>query len=217
MRLGLSPATALPLRKLRATPVVDEDELLVARLRAGDEQAFVELVARHHTAMVRIACSFVSSTAVAEEVAQDTWLGVLRGIDGFAGRSSFRTWLLRILVNRARSTGVREHRSVAVGDAVPAVDRSRFDASGAWASPPQHWVEDSEARLLAEGLADQIQAALGELPARQREVVVLRDVDGLSGPEVCDVLEISEANQRVLLHRGRSHLRQALESELGGL
>jgi RNA polymerase sigma-70 factor (ECF subfamily) len=217
MRLGLSPATALPLRKLRATPVVDEDELLVARLRAGDEQAFVELVARHHTAMVRIACSFVSSTAVAEEVVQDTWLGVLRGIDGFAGRSSFRTWLLRILVNRARSTGVREHRSVAVGDAVPAVDRSRFDASGAWASPPQHWVEDSEARLLAEGLADQIQAALGELPARQREVVVLRDVDGLSGPEVCDVLEISEANQRVLLHRGRSHLRQALESELGGL
>jgi RNA polymerase sigma-70 factor (ECF subfamily) len=217
MRLGLSPATALPLRKLRGTPVVDEDELLVARLRAGDEQAFVELVARHHTAMVRIACSFVSSTAVAEEVVQDTWLGVLRGIDGFAGRSSFRTWLLRILVNRARSTGVREHRSVAVGDAVPAVDRSRFDASGAWASPPQHWVEDSEARLLAEGLADQIQAALGELPARQREVVVLRDVDGLSGPEVCDVLEISEANQRVLLHRGRSHLRQALESELGGL
>jgi RNA polymerase sigma-70 factor (ECF subfamily) len=217
MRLGLSPATALPLRKLRATPVVDEDGLLVARLRAGDEQAFVQLVARHHTAMVRIACSFVSSTAVAEEVVQDTWLGVLRGIDGFAGRSSFRTWLLRILVNRARSTGVREHRSVAVGDAGPAVDRSRFDASGAWASPPQHWVEDSDERLLAEGLADQIQAALGELPARQREVVVLRDVDGLSGPEVCDVLEISEANQRVLLHRGRSHLRQALESELGGL
>jgi RNA polymerase sigma-70 factor (ECF subfamily) len=215
--LGLSPAIAVPLRKLRATPVVDEDERLLARLRAGDEQAFVELVARHRTAMVRIACSFVSSTAVAEEVVQDTWLGVLRGIDGFAGRSSFRTWLLRILVNRARSTGVREHRSVAVGDAGPAVDRSRFDASGAWASPPQHWVEDSEERLLAESLADQIQAALGELPARQREVVVLRDVDGLSGPEVCDVLEISEANQRVLLHRGRSHLRQALESELGGL
>jgi len=196
---------------------MDEDEELVARLRAGDEQAFVALVSRHHAAMVRVASSFVSSAAVAEEVVQDTWLGVLRGIDGFAGRSSFRTWLLRILVNRARSTGVREHRSVAVGDAGPAVDRSRFDASGAWMSPPQHWVEDSEDRLLAEGLADQIHVALGELPARQREVVVLRDVDGLSGPEVCDVLEISEANQRVLLHRGRSHLRQALESELGGL
>ena len=215
--MGLIPAIAVPLRKRRATPAMDEDEELVARLRAGDEQAFVALVSRHHAAMVRVASSFVSSAAVAEEVVQDTWLGVLRGIDGFAGRSSFRTWLLRILVNRARSTGVREHRSVAVGDAGPAVDRSRFDASGAWMSPPQHWVEDSEDRLLAEGLADQIHVALGELPARQREVVVLRDVDGLSGPEVCDVLEISEANQRVLLHRGRSHLRQALESELGGL
>lgn len=196
---------------------MDEDEELVARLRAGDEQAFVALVSRHHAAMVRVAGSFVSSPAIAEEVVQDTWLGVLRGIDGFAGRSSFRTWLLRILVNRARSTGVREHRSIAVGDAGPVVDRSRFDASGAWMSPPQHWVEDSDDRLLAEGLADQLQVALGELPARQREVVVLRDVDGLSGREVCDVLEISEANQRVLLHRGRSHLRQALESELGSL
>ncbi len=93
--------------------------------------------------MLRLARSLVSSTAVAEEVVQDTWLGVLRGIDGFAGRSSFRTWLLRILVNRARSTGVREHRSVAIGDAGPVVDRARFDASGAWMSPPQHWVEDS--------------------------------------------------------------------------
>jgi RNA polymerase sigma-70 factor (ECF subfamily) len=217
MRVGLIPAIAVPLRRRRATPVMDEDEELVARLRAGDEQAFVALVSRHHAAMVRVAGSFVSSPAIAEEVVQDTWLGVLRGIDGFAGRSSFRTWLLRILVNRARSTGVREHRSVAVGDAGPVVDRSRFDASGAWMSPPQHWVEDSDDRLLAEGLADQIQTALGELPARQREVVVLRDVDGLSGREVCDVLEISEANQRVLLHRGRSHLRQALESGFGGL
>jgi RNA polymerase sigma-70 factor (ECF subfamily) len=213
----LSAAIAVPLRKRRATPAMDEDEELVARLRAGDEQAFVALVSRHHAAMVRVAGSFVSSPAIAEEVVQDTWLGVLRGIDGFAGRSSFRTWLLRILVNRARSTGVREHRSIAVGDAGPVVDRSRFDASGAWMSPPQHWVEDSDDRLLAEGLADQLQVALGELPARQREVVVLRDVDGLSGREVCDVLEISEANQRVLLHRGRSHLRQALESELGSL
>ncbi len=217
MRVGLSAAIAVPLRKRRATPAMDEDDELVARLRAGDEQAFVALVSRHHAAMVRVAGSFVSSPAIAEEVVQDTWLGVLRGIDGFAGRSSFRTWLLRILVNRARSTGVREHRSVAVGDAGPVVDRSRFDASGAWMAPPQHWVEDSDDRLLAEGLADQLQTALGELPARQREVVVLRDVDGLSGREVCDVLEISEANQRVLLHRGRSHLRQALENELGGL
>jgi RNA polymerase sigma-70 factor (ECF subfamily) len=177
----------------------------------------VLLVARHHDAMVRLASSFVSSRAVAEEVVQDTWLGVLRGIDGFAGRSSFRTWLLRILVNRARSTGVRERRSVAIGDAGPVVDRSRFDASGAWMSPPEHWVEDSDDRLLAQGLTDELHAALVELPPHQREVVMLRDVDGLSGQEVCEVLEISEANQRVLLHRGRSRLRQVLEDELGGM
>jgi RNA polymerase sigma-70 factor (ECF subfamily) len=212
---------ALPLlyRRRGATAAgrdaADEDAELVARLRAGEEEAFVALAARHHAAMLGLARTYVSSTTVAEEVVQDTWLGVLRGLDGFAGRSSFRTWLMTILVNRARSTGVREHRSVAVGDAGPAVDSSRFDVSGAWMSPPQHWIEDSEDRLLAQGLAPRIRTALQELPPRQREVVMLRDVDGLSSREVCEVLEISDANQRVLLHRGRSHLRQALEDELG--
>jgi len=215
MRVGLIPAISVPRRRHRAAQPPDEDAELVARLRAGDEQAFVALVTRHHAAMLRLASSFVSSTAVAEEVVQDTWVGVLRGIDGFAERSSFRTWLLRILVNRARSTGVRERRSVAVGDAGPVVDRSRFDASGAWMSPPQHWIEDSDDRMQAQALAGHIKKTLGELPARQREVVVLRDVDGLSSDEVCEVLEISDANQRVLLHRGRSHLRQALEAEMG--
>jgi len=171
----------------------------------------VSLVARHHALMLRLANSFVSSRAVAEEVVQDTWMGVLRGIDGFAGRSSFKTWLLRILVNRARTTGMRERRSVAIGDAAPAVDASRFDASGAWSSPPQHWVEDSDDRMLAQSLAQRIEQGLAQLPERQREVVTMRDVDGLSSREVCEVLDISEANQRVLLHRGRSHLRQALE------
>ena len=165
--------------------------------------------------MLRLARTYVASQAIAEEVVQDTWLAVLRGLGGFAGRSSFRTWLLAILVNRARSTGVREHRSVAVGDAGPVVDRSRFDTSGAWMSPPQHWVEDSDDRMLAEGVAERIQSVLQDLPERQREVVMLRDVDGLSGQEVCEVLQISEANQRVLLHRGRSRLRAALEAELG--
>jgi RNA polymerase sigma-70 factor (ECF subfamily) len=213
--VGLIPAIVAPRHGRRDPQPPDEDAELLERLRAGDEQAFVALVARHHAAMLRLANSFVSSTAVAEEVVQDTWVGVLRGIDGFAGRSSFRTWLLRILVNRARSTGVREHRSVAVGDAGPVVDRSRFDASGAWMSPPQHWIEDSEDRMHAQALAGHIQKTLDELPERQREVIVLRDVDGLSSHEVCDVLEISDANQRVLLHRGRSHLRQALEAEMG--
>ncbi len=216
MHLGLIAAIVLPRRGRRRTPSEDADGELVARLRAGEEQAFLALVERHNASMLRIAGSLVSSSAIAEEVVQDTWLAVLRGIDGFAGRSAFRTWLLRILVNRATSTGMRERRSVAVGDAGPVVDRARFDASGAWMSPPQHWVEEAEERMLAQGLAQQIHAALGELPALQREVVLLRDVDGLSGAEVCEVLEISEANQRVLLHRGRSRLRQALEDELGG-
>jgi len=176
----------------------------------------VELVSRHQASLLRLARTHVSSGALAEEVAQDTWLAVLCGLDGFAERSTFRTWLLQILVNRARSTGVREHRSVAIGDAGPAVDASRFDASGAWMSPPQHWVEDSDDRLAAQTLAVPIRTALDQLPPRQREVVLLRDVDGLSGQEVCEVLEISEANQRVLLHRGRSRLRQAIETELAG-
>jgi RNA polymerase sigma-70 factor, ECF subfamily len=161
--------------------------------------------------MLRLAATFVPSAAIAEEVVQDTWLAVLRGIDEFAGRSSFKTWLLRILVNRAKSTGMRERRSVAIDDARPAVDRSRFDASGAWMSPPQHWIEDSEDRMLADGLERKLHLALERLPSRQRAVVALRDIDGLSSKEVCTVLEISEGNQRVLLHRGRGQLRRAVE------
>jgi RNA polymerase sigma-70 factor (ECF subfamily) len=214
-RVGVIGSGAMLRLARRRSASPDADGELLARLRAGEEEAFVLLVARHHSTMMRLARSLVSSSAVAEEVVQDTWLGVLRGIDGFEERSTFRTWMLRILVNRARSTGVREHRSVAIADAGPAVDRARFDASGAWMSPPQHWIEDSEDRLLAESLAERIGTALDELPPRQREVVVLRDVDGLDSREVCAVLEISEANQRVMLHRGRSRLRQALEEEMG--
>jgi RNA polymerase sigma-70 factor, ECF subfamily len=217
--MSLGAMARLRLRRRQSVPTAaadaaDPDGELVARMREGDEDAFVELAIRYHAAMLGIARSYVSSTAIAEEVVQDAWLGVLRGLDGFAGRSSFRTWLLAILVNRARTTGVREHRTLAVSDPQPAVDASRFDGSGAWSAPPRHWVEDSDDRLLAEGLAERIQAALAELPARQREVVMLRDVEGLTSVEVCAALDISQANQRVLLHRGRSHLRQALEGEL---
>ena len=151
------------------------------------------------------------STAVAEEVVQDTWMAVLRGLDGFAGRSSFKTWLLHILVNRAKSTGMGEARSLPIGDAGPAVDRSRFDATGAWMSPPRHWVEESEDRLLATGLRDRLELALKRLPERQRAIVLLRDVDGLSSDEVCGVLGITAGNQRVLLHRARGRLREAVE------
>ena len=193
----------------------DPDGELVARVRAGEEAAFVTLVERHHSSLLRLASIYVQSAAVAEEVAQETWLAVLRGLERFEGRSSFKTWLFQILVNRARSTGVREHRSVAVGDAVAAVDASRFDTTGAWRAPPQHWVEESDERLSAASLAASIEGALRLLPERQREVVLLRDVDGLSGGEVCEALQISAANERVLLHRARSRLRQALEDEVG--
>ena len=203
------------LQKTAATSDPDHD--LLARVRAGEERAFVELVARHQASLLRLARAYVSSAAAAEEVAQDTWLAVLRGLNRFQGRSTFRTWLMHILVNRARSTGVREHRTIAVGDPSPAVDASRFDASGAWMSPPHHWVEDSDNRLAAQTLSTSISSALDRLPRRQREVVLLRDVEELSGQEVCEVLEITGANQRVLLHRGRSQLRQAIEAEIGGV
>jgi RNA polymerase sigma-70 factor, ECF subfamily len=184
---------------------------LVEKLREGDEAAFVALAGRHQAAMLRLAAAFVPSTAVAEEVVQDTWMAVLRGLDGFAGRSSFKTWLLHILVNRAKSAGMGEARSLPIGDAGPAVDRSRFDAAGAWMAPPRHWVEDSEDRLLATGLHDRLELALKRLPERQRAIVLLRDVDGLSSDEVCGVLGITAGNQRVLLHRARGRLREAVE------
>jgi RNA polymerase sigma-70 factor, ECF subfamily len=193
----------------------ETDAELLGRLRAGDERAFVTLVRRHHAAMLRLAACYVPSVAVAEEVVQDTWLGMLRGMAGFEGRSSFRTWLFRILVNRARTAGARERRSVAIGDAGPAVDGSRFDATGHWAVPPERWVDEADDRVDAAKLAGRLRSAIDELPPRQREVVTLRDVEGLSSEEVCSVLDISESNQRVLLHRGRSRLRQALETEFG--
>lgn len=174
------------------------------------------LVKRYNGSMLRLALSFVPSRAVAEEVVQDTWLAVLRGIAGFQGRSSLRTWIFTILVNRARSTGAREQRSVPVADAGPAVDASRFGPDGAWAVPPEHWIEQAENRIEAGKLAHLLRSAIDGLPGRQREVVLLRDVEGLSSAEVCSVLAITEGNQRVLLHRGRGKLRQLLEAELGG-
>jgi RNA polymerase sigma-70 factor, ECF subfamily len=195
----------------RADPAEAAEAELVAKLRAGDEAAFVALAGRHQATMLRLAAAFVPSMAVAEEVVQDTWVAVLRGIGGFGGRASFKTWMLAILVNRAKSTGMSEARSLPIGDAGPAVDRSRFDAGGAWTSPPHHWVEESEDRLLAGGLRERLELALRRLPSRQRAIVILRDVDGLSSEEVCGVLDISAGNQRVLLHRARSHLREAVE------
>lgn len=192
-----------------------DDAELVDRLRAGDEGAFVSLVERYHTPLLRLASTFVPSRAVAEEVVQDTWLGVVRGISRFEGRSSVKTWLFRILVNRARSSGVRERRHLSVDpDWTASVPPERFGAGGNWSDPPAPWTDDAENRIVALETVERITALLAELPEAQRQVVVLRDFEQLPASEVCEVLGITEANQRVLLHRGRAKIRSLLEPEI---
>ncbi len=186
---------------------------LLTRLRNGDEEAFVTLAARYQQPMLRLATSMVPSLAVAEEAVQDTWMGVLRGIEQFEGRSSFKTWLFRILTNRTRSAGSREHHHVPLEE-LHAVDPARFDSQGQWADPLDQWTDESVSRLDLANWTPVLKSALEELPPRQRQVVVLRDVDGLSNDDVCAVLDISSGNQRILLHRGRSRLREILESKL---
>jgi RNA polymerase sigma-70 factor (ECF subfamily) len=196
------------------SPSVQSETELLRRLRAGDERAFAYLVERYHDSMRRVASAYVPSRVVAEEVVQDTWLAVFRGFDKFQGQSSLRTWLFTILVNRARTVGTREHRGFPIADNRPAVDSSRFGPDGAWISPPEQWIEEAEDRFAANRIAGLLRAALDSLPPRQREIVTLRDLEGMSSEEACTVLGISEANQRVLLHRGRNKLRQILEAEL---
>lgn len=184
--------------------------------RAGDETAFEALVDRHHGALVRVAATFVRSRAEADDVAQDTWVGALRGLDRFEGRASFRTWLFSILANRARTTAYRERRTG------PAVDPERFGADGGWVDPPAPWsrlpasseTDAIDDRLDAAALAPLVHQAIHELPDAQRQVITLRDVEGLDAADVCDLLRISEGNQRVLLHRARSKVRSTVEREV---
>jgi RNA polymerase sigma-70 factor (ECF subfamily) len=197
--------------------VVAGDEELLARLRAGQEQAFVELVGRYHSSMVRLASSFVPSWAVAEEVAQDAWVAVLRGVERFEGRSSLKTWLFSIVLNRARSAGTRERRAVPIGDPGPVLDPRCFNTDGAWSQPPVPWPEEVEERLSAQALARDIRAMVDSLPEGPRRVVLLRDVEGIPSGEVCELLGISEGNQRVLLHRGRARVRELIGRRLGGV
>jgi RNA polymerase sigma-70 factor (ECF subfamily) len=190
------------------------DGELLSRVRTGDEEAFVMLVARYQQSMFRLACSIVSNPAVAEEAVQDTWLGVVRGIERFEGRSSFKTWLFRILVNRTRSAASREPWDEPI-ETLWTVDPGRFDGLGQWADPLDRWTDDSEDRLDAAAWAPILKSALDALPPRQRQVVMLRDVEGLTHDEACAVLGISVGNQRILLHRGRARLRAVLDAELG--
>jgi RNA polymerase sigma-70 factor, ECF subfamily len=208
-------------------PAWDDDRYLVAALRAGDEAAFAHLLDRYHGALVRLAMAYVGDRSTAEEVAQDAWLGVMRGIDRFEERSSFRTWLFTILVNQARRRGERERRCVpfsalARGDgAEPAVAPDRFlppgdESAGWWAAYPTPWSDTPEDVLVSGEVRAELARAIEALPAVQRRVVVLRDVEGWSAGEVCALLGLSEGNQRVILHRGRARLRRALERYLEG-
>jgi RNA polymerase sigma-70 factor (ECF subfamily) len=201
-----------------------EDQRLVERLLQRDEAAFETLVDGYHGALIRLAMVFVGDRAVAEEVVQDTWVGVLTGLRSFEGRSSLKTWIFSILTHKAKTRGVRERRSIAFSaladqDAPDdsAVDPDRFTPSGRWAVTPVSWDSHTPERLLLghEGRA-QVDRALADLPANQRAVVTLRDIEGLGSTDVCNVLGISETNQRVLLHRGRSRVRAALEHYLPG-
>jgi len=201
-----------------------EERRLLSRLRAGDEAAFASLVDQHHSSLLRLAMAHVPDRSVAEEVVQETWIGVLEGLDRFEGRSSLKTWIFRILTNKAKTRGVRESRHTTFSDLgtshddsdEPSIDPSRFRSSGHWtdywASYPQPWDEETPEKvfLTKEGAA-YLEQAIEALPSNLRRILILRDVEGLDSKEVCDILGISEVNQRVMLHRARSRVRGALE------
>jgi RNA polymerase sigma-70 factor, ECF subfamily len=207
-------------------PQADEDRLVEA-LRRGDGDAYREAVGRYHPAMVRLARSYVRDGATAEEVAQDAWLGVLRGIERFEGRSSLKTWLLRIVAKRARSRWQREARSVPLsllsaahpaGEDTPLGMDELFRPGEArvasWAACTRAWAAPPDERMLAGEAAERIRAVIATLPPGQRRVITLRDVEGRPGAEVCRALGISEGNQRVLLHRARTKVRATLADEI---
>jgi RNA polymerase sigma-70 factor, ECF subfamily len=207
------------------TASAEEVELL-ARLRAGDERAFEALVERHYGTMLAVARTYVSSRAVAEEVVQEAWLGVLKGLDGFEARSSLATWIMRIVANIAKTRGVREARSVPYASLAPegeeaAVERERFrgpgDAfPGHWRAYPANWNRVPEEVLHERDTVRVAMDAIAELPPAQRAVITMRDVQGCRPEEVCVVLDLTDGNQRVLLHRARSRVRAALERHLDG-
>jgi len=212
----------------RPTALYD-DEVIVAALRRGDADAFATLVDRHSPAMMHVAMAYVPGRAVAEEAVQETWIAVMRGIDGFEGRSSLKTWIFRILTNVAMRGGARERRSMpfsALAEAEdtgePSVEPDRFLRAdhalfpGHWAIMPARWPTPEEG-LLAGETREVIAAAIAELPKAQRTVIALRDVEGWSSEEVCEALAISAGNQRILLHRARSWIRNAIETYYGAV
>jgi RNA polymerase sigma-70 factor (ECF subfamily) len=212
-------------RRTDAAPTDEAD--LVTRLRNGDEAAFQSIVARYHGTMIAVARSHVKSNDVAEEVVQEAWLGVLNGLDRFEGRSSLKTWILRILVNTALTRSGREARSIPFSSLVPAdeeepaVEPERFNPSGAaypghWTAYPRDWRRLPADSLLRRETLGVVKRAIEELPDAQRTVITMRDVAGFTAEEVREALDVSDSNQRVLLHRARSRVRAVLERYLDG-
>jgi RNA polymerase sigma-70 factor, ECF subfamily len=210
-------------------PFTHDDDSLIAALCRGDADAFATLVDRHSRAMVRVAMAYVPTRAAAEDAVQETWIAVMRGIDRFEGRSSLKTWIFRILTNVAMRSGARERRSMpfsalaeAEDSSEPSVDPARFLPAdhqlfpGHWALMPVRWPTPEEGLLAGETRAV-IAAAIAELPLAQRTVIALRDVEGWSSEDVCEALEISAGNQRILLHRARSRVRNAIEAYYGAV
>ena len=208
-----------------ADVVASADDLrLIEQLRSGNEEAFVSLIDRYHTAMLRLAMVYVTARAVAEEVVQETWMGVLQGLGRFEGRSSLKTWMFSILTNCAKTRALREGRSIPFSSLPeldtdhpePAVDPDHFLSadhqwSGHWISFPLDWRKMPEERLLSRETRACLDKAIEALPASQRTIIILRDIEGWTSEEACSFLCISEANQRVLLHRARSKVRGVLE------
>lgn len=209
---------------------VSDDKRLLEALRDGDETAFATLVKRYHPSLHRLALTYVRDPAIAQEVVQDTWIGVLNGIDTFESRASLKTWIFRILINRAKTSATREGRQIPFSQVwdssddvdEPAVDPERFISAesatgraGWWSSPPGAWNTSPEDLLLSAETRAYIERAIAALPGNQREVITLRDIEGISSEDVCNLLRLTETNQRVLLHRARSRVRQALEQYFG--
>lgn len=202
------------------------DAQLIAALRDGDDLAFASLVERYQASMTRVAMLYVGSRMVAEEVVQETWIGLLKGLGRFEGRSSLKTWLYSILINRAKTHAQREKRYAQLSldeeikEGETAISPDRFRAAddpvlpNHWISAPEDWREIPEDRLISTELLERIKAAIEALPPNQQLVITLRDIHQLSSEEVCNILNITETNQRVLLHRGRAKVRSALETYL---
>ena len=215
-------------RAVKSPGLTKAEDTLLARLKRGDEGAFDELVNQHHSALIRMAMGYVADREMAEEVVQDTWMAVIESLNRFEGRSSLRTWVCGILIHKAKDRGVREKRHTTFSafesyddDNEEAIDPSRFQQTGEWAGhwafPPQPWDDQTPEKLLASQQAvNAMQRAIEALPATLKEVLILRDVEGVDAKEVCELLKITETNLYVRLHRARERVRAAVETYLSG-